>query len=237
MEKQEQARAYLERDPLGMMDMLGPLNRGILEVVACREDGVLAYNGPGEVYMLAADSLEAAQALCRDVKEMDLVATHSWETVPYLCQRYGLDKWNRCTQAAYLGKEPLPMPEGIQVRQLGEESFQVILDNYQAFTDPDYIHGRIRDGVMHGAVENGQVMGFIGMHAEGSVGLLQVLPAYQRRGVATALMACMTNWFLERGWTPFSQIFEGNTASTELHKKVGWTLCPQDMFWVRKQKG
>lgn len=232
----EQAKSYLERDPLRMMDMLGPLNRGIMNVVACREDGVLTYNEPGEVYLLAADTLEAGKALCAGVEKLELVSTHEWETVPFLCEKYGLDKWSRCTQAVYLKKEPLPVPEGFEIRQLGEESFQVILDNYQAFSDPQYIHGRLAAGVMHGAVENGQVMGFIGMHAEGSVGLLQVLPPYQRRGVATALMAYMTNWCLERGWTPFSQIFEGNVASTELHKKMGWTLCQQEMFWVMKKK-
>ena len=234
MEQREQVKAYLERDPLRMMDMLGPFDRGMLEITACREDGVLLRCPSADLYMLASDNLDAAKALCQGVEEMDLIATHDWETVPFLCEKYGMDKWNRCTQAAYLGKDLLPVPEGIEIRRLGEESFQVISENYQGVTDPKYIHQRLAAGVMHGAVENGEVMGFIGMHDEGSVGLLDVLPAYRRRGVATALMAFMTNWFLQRGWVPFSQIFEGNTASTELHKKMGWTLCPKDMFWVRK---
>ena len=52
-----QAREYLSRDPLRYVDMLEPVRRGMVEVTALREDGVLLYNVPGELYMLAADSL------------------------------------------------------------------------------------------------------------------------------------------------------------------------------------
>ena len=85
---------------------------------------------------------------------------------------------------------------------------------------------------MRGAFSQGQLMGFIGMHAEGSVGLLEVQPPYRRRGVATALMTCMAEYCLERGWIPFSQVFDGNTASMELHRQLGWTLCPDKLYWV-----
>lgn len=228
----EQAKAYLKCDPLRMMDMLDPLERGIMEVVFCRKDGVLLYSPTAELYLLAADDLEAGRALCAGVTAMDLAATHDWETAQFLCKKYGIQKCERCTQAVYLSREPLPVPEEIEIRQLGEEAFQVISQNYQTVSDPKYIHERLAAGVMHGAFEKGKIMGFIGMHDEGSVGLLKVLPEYRRRGVGSALMAYMTNWCLERGWVPFSQIFEGNVASTELHKQMGWTLCSQDMFWV-----
>ena len=85
---------------------------------------------------------------------------------------------------------------------------------------------------MRGAFAKGQLLGFIGMHSEGSVGMLEVLPPYRRRGVALALMAAMANHCLERGWVPFSQIFDGNTASLELHRRLGWTLCPEKLYWV-----
>lgn len=232
MEKEQLAKAYLQRDPLRMMDMLGPLERGIMEVTACREDGVLLYSPTAQLYLLGADSLEAGKSLCQGVEKMDLVATHDKETALFLCEKYGISGCHQCTQAVYTKKDPLPVPEGMDIRQLGEEFFQVVADNYETVSDPKYIHGRLAEGVMHGAFEGETLMGFIGMHDEGSMGLLKVLPSYRRRGVASALMAYMTNWFLQRGWTPFSQIFQGNTPSEELHKKLGWTLCPQDMFWV-----
>ena len=63
MDPLRQAQSYMARHPLRYMDMLEPIRRGMVEVAALREDGVLLYNLPGELYMLAADSVESAQAL------------------------------------------------------------------------------------------------------------------------------------------------------------------------------
>ena len=140
MDALQKAREYLERDPLLYMDMLGPLDRGMVEVVSLREDGLLLYNGPGEAFMLAADSLEAGKALCAGVEAMEIATAHDGETGAFLRDRYHLPDLRGCTQAAYLEKEPLPVPPGFEIRPLGEEFFQVIFENYHSFTDPEYIH-------------------------------------------------------------------------------------------------
>lgn len=232
MDALQKAREYLERDPLLYMDMLGPLDRGMVEVVSLREDGLLLYNGPGEAFMLAADSLEAGKALCAGVEAMEIATAHDGETGAFLRDQYHLPDLRGCTQAAYLEKEPLPVPPGFEIRPLGEEFFSLILENYHSFTDPEYIHKRIAAGVMYGAFQKGELLGFIGMHAEGSVGMLEVLPQHRRKGAATALMAFMTNFCLERGWVPFSQIFHGNEASLALHRRLGWALSQRPLYWV-----
>ena len=232
MDALQKAREYLERDPLLYMDMLGPLDRGMVEVVSLREDGLLLYNGPGEAFMLAADSLEAGKALCAGVEAMEIATAHDGETGAFLRDQYHLPDLRGCTQAAYLEKEPLPVPPGFEIRPLGEEFFSLILENYHSFTDPEYIHKRIAAGVMYGAFQKGELLGFIGMHSEGSVGMLEVLPQHRRKGAATALMAFMTNFCLERGWVPFSQIFHGNEASLALHRRLGWALSQRPLYWV-----
>ncbi len=232
MNQLEQAQAYLMGKPLEYVDMLEPIRRGMVEVTACRKDGVLLYNIPGELYMLAADSLEAAKELCRGVDSMDLAVAHSREAGEYLAQRYGIPKCQSCTQAVYVGKDPLPEDSTFEIRTLGQEFFQIVLDTYHSFSDPKYIRNRLAAGVMQGAFRDGQLAGFIGMHAEGSVGLLEVLPAFRRQGVATVLMNHMVNRFLAQGWIPFSQIWEGNEASFALHRRVGWTFCQEPLFWA-----
>lgn len=232
MDALQKAREYLERDPLLYMDMLGPLDRGMVEVISLREDGLLLYNGPGEAFMLAADSLEAGKALCAGVEAMEIATAHDGETGAFLRDQYHLPDLRGCTQAAYLEKEPLPVPPGFEIRPLGEEFFSLILENYHSFTDPEYIHKRIAAGVMYGAFQKGELLGFIGMHAEGSVGMLEVLPQHRRKGAATALMAFMTGFCLERGWVPFSQIFHGNEASLALHRRLGWALSQRPLYWV-----
>ena len=166
MDSLRQAQSYLERDPLRYMDMLEPIRRGMVEVAALREDGVLLYNLPGELYMLAADSVESAQALCAGVGEMELAVAHSRKTGEYLQKRYGIARCQGCTQAAYLGKEPFPAAQGVEIRPLGQEAFSVVFANYHSFSDPKYIRERLDAGVMRGAFAQGQLLGFIGMHSE-----------------------------------------------------------------------
>ena len=87
---------------------------------------MLLYNLPGELYMLAADSVESAQALCAGVEKMELAVAHSRETGEYLQKRYGIARCQGCTQAAYLGKEPFPAAQGVEIRPLGQEAFSVV---------------------------------------------------------------------------------------------------------------
>ena len=61
----------------------------------------------------------------------------------------------------------------------------MILENYHSFTDQSTSQAH-RRRVMHGAFQKGELLGFIGMHSEGSVGMLEVLPQHRRKGAATA---------------------------------------------------
>ena len=151
----EKAAAYLEREPLRYVDMLEPLRRGMVEVAALGEQGVLLYNVPGELYMLAAESLQAGQALCAGVQDMDLVVTHDRETGEYLRKRYGIERCQPCTQAVYTGEASFPVGKEVEIRRLGQESFSVILETYHSFTDPGYIRRRLEAGVMHGGNAGG----------------------------------------------------------------------------------
>ncbi|MFQ9917932.1 MAG: GNAT family N-acetyltransferase [Flavonifractor plautii] len=52
---------------------------------------------------------------------------------------------------------------------------------------------------MLGAFVDGTLAGFAGFHGEGSIGLLEVLPAYRRRGLGEALLRGAVRLALERG--------------------------------------
>lgn len=232
MDSLRQAQSYLERDPLRYMDMLEPIRRGMVEVTALREDGVLLYNLPGELYMLAADSVESAQALCAGVGEMELGRG------PQPGDRGVSAKavWHRRCPGLHPGGLPgegaLSGGPGCGDTPLGPGGLLRGLCELPLLLRPQVHPGAAGRRVMRGAFAQGQLLGFIGMHSEGSVGMLEVLPPYRRRGVALALMSAMANHCLERGWVPFSQIFDGNTASLELHRRLGWTLCPEKLYWV-----
>ena len=62
-------------------------------------------------------------------------------------------------------KEPLPVPGPWEVRQLGREFLPVVVGHYHSYPNPKYLGERLDAGVMHGAFEGEELLGFIGMHS------------------------------------------------------------------------
>ena len=91
-------------------------------------------------------------------------------------------------------------------------------------------------GWIFGAFVEGTLAGFIGMHTEGSIGFLTVFPEYRRRGIGTALETFLINEMLERGFTPYGQTEEGNTASHRLQETLGLCFSKEMVYWMQKNR-
>ena len=112
-----------------------------------------------------------------------------------------------------------------------------ILRHYShAFGGLPYMEEAVRRGVL-GAFPTGsnQPAGFVGFHEEGSIGMLEVLPAWRRRGLGELLLRAAVNRALERGALPFAQVIEDNAPSLALQQKAGLTLSGTRMFWLMRE--
>jgi tRNA (guanine37-N1)-methyltransferase len=96
--------------------------------------------------------------------------------------------------------------------------------------DYDYLKERLVFGSIYGGYINGEICGSVGVHAEGSIGLLQVLDKYRKRGFASELVTYMTNNLLVKGEVPFSQIEFDNESSVDLHRKLGFEILTNRIY-------
>ncbi|NLF80131.1 MAG: GNAT family N-acetyltransferase, partial [Clostridia bacterium] len=85
---------------------------------------------------------------------------------------------------------------------------------------------------MLGAFYHGRPAGFVGVHDEGSMGMLEILPAFRRLGIGSALGAHMVKRELLRGHIPYDQYFSGNTASRQMQEKLGFNFSEQPTIWL-----
>lgn len=226
----EQAFHFLSRDPVLYVSLSEPLRLGRAQVVACSEAGVLLCHDT-DLLMLAAESMEAAKPLLaawnQPIQEMTVVGTALTDAV--MAQMH-LQMSSRCYQAVYCKKEHLPVHADI--RQLDLSYFQAVLDGYSLFQDPDYVDNRLRAGVVYGAFVDGTLAGFVGEHREGSMGMLEVFPAYRGRGLAVALESFQINRYLSEGRVPFDQVILGNEKSMHLQRKLGLELSQDTVAWL-----
>ena len=186
--------------------------------------------------------LRRMDGLCK--YPVEVLSLHQREFVPVAEELgYGLDM--ECLQAVYTRREKLPitglyrtdggvLENGISIRPLTMEYLDTACAVYHTVDDPEYMRGRIAKGAMYGAFIDGQLAGFMGVHDEGSIGLLEVLPEYRRRHVAMALETYVFNRFIEQGMIPYGQIVVGNEASGRLQEKMGVCFAKEHVFWLSK---
>lgn len=229
-------QAVFHRDPVLYLDMTEPVRRGTGRVLFATPEGALVAvpngDGGGAIYTLFAQNEAMADHLCRLIPDKpEFVTTHEALSFPALRRRFGYQSMTSCWQVGHLASVPLPLPHSpFQVRPLTPAQLPLVETHYH-LASPGYLAQRVACGAMYGAFDGEALAGFIGLHAEGTVGLLEVLPQYRRRGVATLLQSYLTNLELSRGHIPYGQVFDGNEPSLALQRSLGYQCSAGPMYW------
>lgn len=229
------ALTYLNEDALLHIDMLEAIRREKGDLLFAAKKGVLLRHTAADVYMMSAKDTYTARSMLKLIPRADLFVAHQPFTIPLIEEALHLHASLACLQAVYLSQEP------VAVLQVGKPTIKALDHTHLSFVaqwyshhlDPEYLLEQLNAGVMYGAYVEGTLAGFIGEHAEGSIGMLEVLPQFQRRGIGEALEAFQTNRHLAQGYVPFGQVVEGNTASLKLQEKLGYTLSEGRIYWMK----
>ncbi len=137
-----------------------------------------------------------------------------------------------CLQAVYTGEAIPLVRDDVTVRQLDISDMPFILENYHhPGANEKHIRERL-DEYMVGAFVDGKCAGFAGIHEEGAIGLLEVLPNYRRRGIAEFVETHVINWCIQNSRLPYCHVMPGNTASIALQKKLKLTFDTKPLYWL-----
>ena len=228
-----QALAFLD-DKVFYADMIGLVTRGE-SIRAAGPTGVLVQNYDGTYMMASADEDSARRLLdLIDPGQCECIVVHDDYAVGLVEERFGFDRHTRCIASAYYGS-PLPqsLRRDIHIQPLTPQWVDVVSENY-TMDGPDYIGTRIDAGEMWGAFHGNDLLGFIGLHEEGSMGMLTVFDQYRRHGVAEYLMTDLANRMLAQGRIPHDHIIVGNLASESLQRKLGFSISTRTLTWMSR---
>lgn len=218
-------------------------NNADLYALLTHEDGRLLYEGAegsivqdrsGETLLTDITDGAALETVLRALapQQIEQVVVKSESARQAVRELLGMNGCEICSQWVYPGDVP-PAQPSCEIRPLELRHAEKAAKHYGLFDNAmPYITERIAAGRMWGVFEDGALAGFIGTHSEGSMGMLEVLPEFRRRGYGLALEQFLIAWHLARGWTPFGHVVAGNEASINLQKKAGLVRAELPAIWM-----
>lgn len=222
---------YLQKDsPLSNIDMLEPLRRETADILYAGDDGVILYERNSEACMISMQNTENFSPLlyCNKYR---LFAVHQKSIAKQIRQKGGFLHDLEVYQASYQKKQPFE-DRFSDIQVLNHSYTDQINQNYSMMDNRQYIDTLIEKDHLWGIFDHGTLAGFIGEHLEGSMGLLEVFPEFQRKGYGYRLETFLINHFLLQDETPFCQVATDNTASLSLQKKIGMDISEQTTTWL-----
>ncbi len=224
---QNKALSLLRRDHVAYADMIFPVLRGDCDILQADEDGVMVFDRPSSFLFVKLPNTEGSVQKLMQVRGVRGYNIHSDDLADRFQKIIRKRKIMRVRQVVYLEKSAPSVPRVCSVRKLTEEDLEAVLERLPY--DEDDIKRTISAGQMLGAFIEGELVGRIGVHAEGCMGQLRVLDEFRRRGIGQVLEAQLIKELLSRKITPYGQVERDNTASLELARIMGFTVSDREL--------
>ena len=222
-------------DPLLTANIENSVRRGSAEILEETEEGIFIYDREGEVYCLYAP-METGKEWLREHEARlgSLLVLYDNALIAYAAERYGYKAGEPCRQVVWTSPEPPAYTDMLQTRTATEEDIPLCLQTYSNAFEED-----VREAVLAGNVllgyEGEELAGMIGLHTEGSIGMLEVLPSFRRKGYGTELEKAMIARQLAAGLIPYGQVYLSNAASFALQDSIGMAVSKGTLTWMWRE--
>ena len=220
---------YLKQDYLNNLDLIYALEHGA-EIIHFSKDGImLKYN---DIYMLSIKDIHLATQLLNDLNDCQMITIHNDRYQELIKEKFGLTQEIVAYQYGYLKNDVtvIDVPK-IQIKNIGIEYYDFIKQNYSTFIDEDYLLKRVQANVFIGAFDDDKIVGFAGIHEEGSIGFVEVIEAYRRKKIASMLETYMIDRLLKEKKVVYLQVDIDNLASMKMHEKLGYLRSSEIITW------
>ena len=227
----DKALKYLNNNKLLYMDMIEPIRRNSADILYAGNDGVLIRERNSNAYMISMDNLFKGKELVNRLDSVDLAVAHDKLIADYIQNQFELKHRLECFQAVYPEDKCSYTIDTLNMKELGEEDIDIITKHYNVLSKSELSELLKRKNIF-GGYKEGVLVGFIGTHLEGSIGLLNIFPEYRMMGYGKALESFMIDYILNKGYTPFVQIETNNKNSLLLQRKLGFKISSDRVYWM-----
>ncbi len=230
--QKEQTVKRLSKKKRNHIHIMENLSRGKAELLYSEGENVLIYDSESKTGMMTVKNQEIGEKLLAMLpSEMEFLVVSQQFMIPFICERFDFQVYDECNLACYTKKEVLQVKYK-DIRVLEMDSLDYVIEHYRS--DKEYIKKHILAKAIYGAYVEEKLVGFAGIHQEGSVGFLFVEEAYRRKGIGESLEAYCINRQRESGHTSYGYIVTGNEVSLKLQERLGLYLSQDKVWWLGK---
>lgn len=209
------------------------LKRGTGRIIEEREGALLAYDEVSGAYFLACGDLALAFSVFEPYAEKcRLLMCTNIEVGRAILKKYGFAETLECYQVAYYGAPP-NADDRLKVRVADKTDLPLLTKTYDLISAEE-IAKVVERGMLLLGYDGDNLVGFIGEHLEGSMGLLYIFPQCRRKGYATVLEKLYIKRTIEQGFIPFGQVECSNAASLILQERLGLERSDNIIVWMWK---
>lgn len=221
---------------IDQIDILETIQHRECKIIYHKNNDYIVHDYESDALLVDMKDLDLFKQLCDQYQLYNYSLYHlkQKEIVDYLNIRYHKILRMTCYQAMYNSINPIELsyPQGVTIRLLDVSNIQQVLENYMIDIGYNYIEDRISKGCMWGLFENDKLAGFIGIHDEGSIGMLEVIKGYRRKGYGYLLEAYLINEYLKNHKVPYLEVEENNEISLALQRKLGFKISKNKSYWM-----
>ena len=229
---EEIAFAYFEKDYIGHLDMSEPLRRGHAQIIfADKEKGVCLIEKNSGGYFLSAQDEATGKQMLDQIEECELICLHQEFLYEMARKKFHFSEQLQVKQYGYVGDLITEAKGDLEIRPIQEVDLSIVLNNYHIY-EIEELEWLKKQEHLFGGYLGDKLVGFVGIHPEGSLGLLKVLDAHLRKGYGRVLEVFITNHIIKKGGIPFGQVAKGNQASIALQSSLGVTPSDNWIYWM-----
>lgn len=231
--KKEKLIKKLSKKKRNHIHMMESLARGKGEILYSEGENLLIYDRNAKLAMMTVTDSEIGEKLLGLVPDSVEYFVASQE---FMCQsimeRFEFGVQHECKISCYTKKEALPVKyKDIQVLDLSHLNY--VKAHYKDENE-EYIADHLLRKAIYGAYAEDKLVGFVGIHADGSGGFLYVEEAHRGKGIGESLEAYCVNRQREWGFTPYAYIIADNRESMDLQERMGMYLSKDSVWWFGK---
>lgn len=224
----ENALFFLETEPIGYSNIIGLLkNKEKVTIWTDNKDkpnGIFIIDGYFR-YLCAKEPLFAYEIKkrCSKLKQYVGFSSVLENAANIILEGEECDWRNTCYLYYYEGNHCEVM-ENIKVRELTEEDAEIVNHyyTYRSKWSLQDIKDCIEKRPAYGYVENGELVSWLLVHEDDSMGIMYTKEGYRKKGIAKLLTEYVTAAQLERGMLPYLHIIKDNEASIKLAESSGF---------------